>query len=161
MAIIIDLKNAIRDSINGIDNTINFNFNEIQVVEYPYIFFYITSYKLDKPVTEESWSKLTLLCVLEYAKTENNNNADLWEYADTLPKMVRNFPFKNTKLSARNDELKLVDGVLQLTFDLEFYVKEVDTTELMEELDLTLRYYQEYNIHYRRSGTFYSGTEPL
>ena len=139
MAIIIDLKNAIRDSIYGIDNKINFNFNEIETVDYPYIFFYIPSYKLDKPVDNTGWSKLTLLCVLEYAKTEDNNNADLWEYADILPKMVRSFAFKDTKLSARNDELKIVDGVLQLTFDLEFYVKEQDTTELMEELEFTLK----------------------
>lgn len=139
MSIIIDLKNAIRDNINGIDETINFNFNEIQTVDYPYIFFYIPSYRLDKPITQEGWSKLTLLCVLEYAKTEDNNNAELWNYADILPKMVRNFTFKDTKLNARNDELKLVDGVLQLTFDLEFYVKEQDTDELMRELEFTIK----------------------
>ena len=139
MAIIIDLKNAIRDSIHGIDADINFNFNEIQTVDYPYIFFYIPSYRLDRPIDEAQWSKLTLLCVLEYAKSEDNNNADLWGYADILPKMVRNFEFKDTKLCARNDELKIVDGVLQLTFDLEFYVREQDTTDLMEELEFTLK----------------------
>lgn len=139
MAIILDLKNAIRDSIYGIDNTINFNFNEIETADYPYIFFYIPSYRLDRPIDETQWSKLTLLCVLEYAKSEGNNNAELWEYADVLPKMVRNFAFKDTKLNARNDELKLVDGVLQLTFDLEFYVREIDETELMKELEFTLK----------------------
>ena len=139
MAIIIDLKNAIRDSINEIDNTINFNFNEIETFDYPYIFFYIPSYKLDKPITAGEWCKLTLLCVLEYAKSEDNNNAELWTYADILPKMVRNFTFKDTKLSARNDELKLVSGVLQLTFDLEFYVREKDTEELMQELEFTIK----------------------
>lgn len=139
MAIIVDLKNAIRDNINGIDNTINFNFNEIETVDYPYIFFYITSYRLDKPISNYGWSKLTLLCVLEYAKTEDNSNAELWTYSDILPKMVYNFAFKDTKLTARNDELKIVDGVLQLTFDLEFYVKEQDTDELMRELEFTLK----------------------
>lgn len=139
MAIILDLKNAIRDSINGIDNTINFNFNEIETVDYPYIFFYIPSYRLDRPIDCNQWSKLTLTCVLEYAKNEDNNNADLWGYADTLPKMVQNFEFKDTKLCARNDELKIVDGVLQMTFDLEFYVKEKDLTDLMEELEFTLK----------------------
>lgn len=139
MAIILDLKNAIRDNINGIDNTINFNFNEIQTVDYPYIFFYIPSYRLDRPIDKNGWSKLTLLCVLEYAKTEDNNNAELWNYADVLPHMVRNFTFKDTKLSARNDEMKLVDGVLQLTFDLEFYVKEQDTDKLMQELEFTIK----------------------
>jgi len=139
MAIILDLKNAIRDNIHDIDADINFNFNEIQTADYPYIFFYIPSYRLDRPIDETQWSKLTLLCVLEYAKSEDNNNAELWEYADVLPKMVRNFAFKDTKLNARNDELKLVDGVLQLTFDLEFYVREIDETELMEELEFTLK----------------------
>lgn len=139
MAIILDLKNAIRDSINGIDADINFNFNEIQTADYPYIFFYIPSYRLDRPIDKNGWSKLTLLCVLEYAKTEDNNNAELWNYAGVLPHMVRNFTFKDTKLSARNDEMKLVDGVLQLTFDLEFYVREQDTDELMQELKFTLK----------------------
>ena len=139
MAIILDLKNAIRDNIHDIDADINFNFNEIQTADYPYIFFYIPSYRLDRPIDETQWSKLTLTCVLEYAKSEDNNNAELWEYADVLPKMVRNFAFKDTKLNARNDELKLVDGVLQLTFDLEFYVREIDETELMQELEFTLK----------------------
>lgn len=139
MAIILDLKNAIRDNIHDIDADINFNFNEIQTADYPYIFFYIPSYRLDRPIDETQWSKLTLMCVLEYAKSEDNNNTELWEYADVLPKMVRNFAFKDTKLNARNDELKLVDGVLQLTFDLEFYVREIDETELMQELEFTLK----------------------
>jgi hypothetical protein len=94
---------------------------------------------LDRPIDKNGWSKLTLLCVLEYAKTEDNNNAELWNFADILPHMVRNFTFKDTKLSARNDEMKLVDGVLQLTFDLEFYVKEQDTDKLMQELEFTLK----------------------
>lgn len=139
MAIITDLKNAIRDNIHGIDNTINFNFNEIEVIDYPYIFFYIPSYKLDKAIDSEYWRKLTLMCVLEYAKSEENSQTELWSYADTLPEMVKAFTFKDTKLSGRNFELKTVDGVLQLTFDLEFYVKEQDTTALMEELNFTLK----------------------
>ena len=139
MAIIIDLKNAIRDSINGIDNTINFNFNEIEVAEYPFIFFYIPSYKLDKAIDSEYWRKLTLMCVLEYAKSEENSSTELWTYADTLTNTVKAFTFKDTKLSALNPELKLVDGVLQMTFDLEFYVKEKDLTPLMEELEFTIK----------------------
>lgn len=139
MAIIIDLKNAIRDNINGIDNTINFNFNEIETVDYPFIFFYIPSYRIDKAIDSEYWRKLTLLCVLEYANSERNNQATLWNYADTLISMVKAIPFKDTVLSGRNLEQKTVDGVLQLTFDLEFYVKEADTTALMQELEFTIK----------------------
>lgn len=139
MAIILDLKNAIRDNIHGIDANINFNFNEIQTADYPYIFFYIPSYRLDKAIDSEYWRKLTLMCVLEYANSEDNNQSTLWSYADTLSEMVKVIPFKDTKLSGRNLELKTVDGVLQLTFDLEFYVKEIDETDLMMELDLTLK----------------------
>ena len=139
MAIIIDLKNAIRDNINAIDNTINFNFNEIETVDYPFIFFYIPSYKLDKAIDSEYWRKLTLMCVLEYGNSEDNNQATLWNYADTLSNMVKAIPFKNTVLSGMNLEQKTVDGVLQLTFDLEFYVKEADTTALMKELEFTLK----------------------
>lgn len=139
MAIIIDLKNAIRDYIHGLDADINFNFNEIETADYPYIFFYIPSYRLDKAIDSEYWRKLTLMCVLEYANSEDNNQTTLWNYADTLSEMVKTIPFKDTKLSGRNLELKTVDGVLQLTFDLEFYVKEVDETELMQELEFTIK----------------------
>ena len=139
MAIILDLKNAIRDNIHEIDADINFNFNEIETADYPYIFFYIPSYRLDKAIDSEYWRKLTLMCVLEYANSEDNNQSTLWSYADTLSEMVKVIPFKDTKLSGRNLELKTVDGVLQLTFDLEFYVKEIDETDLMMELDLTLK----------------------
>ena len=139
MAIIIDLKNAIRDNIYGIDKTINFNFNEIEVADFPYIFFYIPSYRLDKAIDSEYWRKLTLMCVLEYANSEDNNQATLWSYADTLSDMVKTIPFKDTVLSGRNLEQKTVDGVLQLTFDLEFYVKVADETELMQELEFTIK----------------------
>lgn len=139
MAIIIDLKNAIRDNIHEIDADINFNFNEIQTADYPYIFFYIPSYRLDKAIDSEYWRKLTLMCVLEYANSEDNNQTALWSYADTLSEMVKAIPFKDTKLSSRNLEFKTVDGVLQLTFDLEFYVKEADETELMQELEFTIK----------------------
>jgi hypothetical protein len=139
MAIIIDLKNAIRDNINGVDNTINFNFNEIEVADYPYIFFYIPSYRLDKAIDSEYWRKLTLMCVLEYANSEDNNQSTLWSYADTLSDMVKAITFKDTVLSGRNLEQRTVDGVLQLTFDLEFYVKVADETELMQELEFTIK----------------------
>lgn len=139
MAIIIDLKNAIRDNIHGIDANINFNFNEIETADYPYIFFYIPSYRLDKAIDSEYWRKLTLLCVLEYANSEDNNQSTLWSYADTLSDMVKAIPFKDTVLSGRNLEQKTVDGVLQLTFDLEFYVKVADETELMQELEFTIK----------------------
>lgn len=138
MAIIIDLKDAIRDNIHDIDADINFNFNEIETVDYPYVFFYIPSYRLDKAIDSEYWRKLTLMCVLEYANSEDNNQTALWSYADTLSEMVKAIPFKDTKLSGRNLEQKTVDGVLQMTFDLEFYVKATDDTELMRELEFTL-----------------------
>lgn len=139
MAVITDLKNAIRDNIYGINANINFNFNEIETADYPYIFFYIPSYRLDKAIDSEYWRKLTLMCVLEYAESEFNNQSTLWGYADTLSGMVKAIPFKDTVLSGRNLEIRSVDKVLQLTFDLEFYVKEIDETELMQELDFTYK----------------------
>lgn len=138
MAIIIDLKDAIRDKIHGIDADINFNFNEIETVDYPFIFFYIPSFKLDKAIDSEYWRKLTLMCVLEYGNSEGNNQTTLWSYADTLSEMIKAIPFKDTVLSGRNAEYKTVDEVLQVTFDLEFYVKATDTTDLMRELEFTL-----------------------
>lgn len=139
MAIIIDLKDAIRNAIYKEDDTINFNFNEIQVVEYPYIFFYIPSFKLEKAINKDYWRKLTLMCVVEYAKSETNNETELWSYMETMTRALDLFDFLDTKLSIENPEFKTVDGVLQMTFNLEFYVKEEDETELMEELNLTLK----------------------
>jgi hypothetical protein len=52
--------------------------------------------------------------------------------------MIKAIPFKGIVLSGLNPELKTVDDVLQITFDLEFYVKEQDMIDLMEELNLTL-----------------------
>ena len=139
MSIIIDLKNSIRDAINEQDETINFNFNEIQNVEFPYVFFYITNYKIDKAVDTEHWRKLDLMCVVEYMKNETNNSTDLWSYSDNLTNALKLFDFYNTKIQARNINFKIVENVLQMTFDLTIYVKAVDTTDLMRELDLTLK----------------------
>jgi hypothetical protein len=139
MATIIDIKNAIRKAIYTRDNEINFFFNEILKVEYPYVFFYIPSYKLDKAISVEHWRKLTLMCVVEYAASEDNTTADLWEYADTLSEVYNLFEFQDTKLQARNTEFKVVEGVLQMTFDLEFYIKQTEEAELMRDLNLDLK----------------------
>lgn len=139
MAIIIDIKNAIRKAIYTRDNEINFFFNEILKVQYPYVFFYIPSYKLDKAVNSEHWRKLNLMCVIEYAESENNSVTDLWEYSDTLSEVYSLFTFADTKIQARNIEFKIVEGVLQMTFDLEVYVKAIDETELMQELELNIK----------------------
>jgi hypothetical protein len=138
MAIVIDIKNAIRGAIYSKDNEINFFFNEIKKVEYPYIFFYIPSFKLPCQINPNHWQKVDLMCVIEYAKSESNSATQLWTYADKLSEAYSLFDFKDTKISAKNVEYKLVEGVLQMTFDLEFYLKQQDLTELMQELDLTL-----------------------
>lgn len=138
MAIIIDIKNAIRDKIFAVDNSINFNFNEIETADYPFIFFYIPSYRIDKAIDSDFWRKVNLMCVLEYAKSEDNNQTELWTYADTMTEFIKSFTFKDTKLNGRNPEFKTVDGVLQLTFDIEFYIKAEDTGELMQELEFSL-----------------------
>ena len=139
MATIIDIKNAIRKAIYTRDNEINFFFNEILKVQYPYVFFYIPSFKLDKAVNSEHWRKLNLMCVIEYAESENNSVTDLWEYSDTLSEVYSLFTFADTKIQARNIEFKIVEGVLQMTFDLEVYVKAIDETELMQELELNIK----------------------
>ena len=141
MAIILDIKNAIRKAIYSADETINFYFNEIIKAQFPYVFFYIPSYKLDKAIDYYSWRKLTLMCVIEYAKSEDNTTTELWEYSDILSETYTLFEFADTKVGARNIEFKTVEGVLQMTFDLELYVKLLpsDETELMQELDLTIK----------------------
>lgn len=154
MAIIIDLKNAIRKAIYVKDNTINFFFNEILKVEYPYIFFYIPSFKLDKAIDNEYWRKLNLLCVVEYAKDEDSTATELWSYADTLTEAYSLFDFADTKLSAKDPDLKLVDGVLQMTFNLEFYVKLDDETQDED------KFMQELHFNIKRSKFKYEPDEP-
>lgn len=139
MAIIIDLKNAIRKAIYTRNNEFTFFFNEILKVQYPYIFFYIPSFQLERAIDTEYWRKLTLMCVIEYAEYEDNPASVLWEYADTLAEVYKLFDFADTKLRADDIEFKIVDDVLQMTFNLELYIKKEDTTELMQELDLTLK----------------------
>lgn len=139
MGIIIDIKNAIRDSIYALDKTINFNFEEIKVVEFPYVFFYIPNYRIIEPVDTTHNSQIDLSCVLEYASDENPDNADLWEYESIFRKATKNFPFLNTKYSAQNIEFKIVDGALQMIFDLTLWVKDVDETELMQELKMSFK----------------------
>jgi hypothetical protein len=139
MAIIIDVKNAIRRALYQKDKANNFFFNKILIAEYPYIFFYIPSFKTDNPINLDTWSKITLMCVVEYAKAEDNTETELWEYADTLTQALSLFDFADTKIGASNIDFKLVESVLQMTFDLEVYVKKSDLNEyeLMQEIDIT------------------------
>lgn len=139
MAIVIDFKNAIRKAIFSKDDTVNFYFNEILRVQYPYVFFYIPTFSLEKAIDSEYWRKLKFMCVVEYAKDEDSTAAELWEYMDTLADAYKLFDFLDTKLRVESPEFKIVEGVLQMTFDLEFYAKEKDATELMEYLDLTIK----------------------
>lgn len=149
MAIITDLKNALRKAIYDKDNEINFYFNEIIKVKFPYVFFYIPSFKLQKALNCEHWVKLNLMCVIEYAPEEDPLTADLWEYSDILFETYSLFNFSDTKISAQNIEFKTVEGVLQMTFDLEFYIKNLpsdEEAELMKELDLTIKEFNNGNI---------------
>ena len=139
MAIITDIKNAIRDKIHSMDADVHFNFNEMKTTTFPYLFFYIPSFKIDKAVNPFSFSKLDLLCVLEYEKQDGTKTVDLWEYADILSEILMVIPLYNGSITPRNIEYKIVDGVLQCTFDVTAYIKAEDTTELMEELEFTFK----------------------
>ena len=77
--------------------------------------------------------------MLEYCKEADCDNADLWAYEDIFRKATKNFEFLDTRLFALNPEFSLVDGALQMLFDLTFYVREQDETELMQELQLTMK----------------------
>lgn len=136
---IISLKNAVRRAIFDRDNSINFFFNEILKVQYPYVFFYIPSFRLTKAINDNDWQKATVMCVIEYAKDEDSTTAELWEFSNILSEVYNLFEFQDTKISAKNVDFKIVEGVLQMTFDLEFYIKQTDNTEAMEELNLQLK----------------------
>lgn len=139
MGIIVELKNAIRKSIYSLDKTMNFNFEKIKRVQYPYVFFYIRNYKIIEPADTTRWAQVTINCVLEYCKEADCDNADLWAYEGIFRKATKNFEFLDTKLFALNSEFSLVDGALQMLFDLTFYVRRQDKTELMRELQLTMK----------------------
>lgn len=140
MATVIDIKNSIRKAINQKDNEINFFFNKIEKVQYPYAFFYIPQFNIDGNINEDYWRKINLMCVIEYAKSENNSATELWSYQDILTEMFSNFDFYNTKVSALNQTFKIVEDVLQMTFDLEFYVRKQDLRELMQEIEIAFKY---------------------
>lgn len=139
MGIIVEIKNAIRKSIYTLDKTINFNFEKIKRVQYPYVFFYIRNYKIIEPADPTRWAQVTVNCVLEYCKEADCDNADLWAYEEIFRKATKNFEFLDTKLFALNPEFSLVDGALQMLFDFTFYVRGQDETELMRELQLTMK----------------------
>lgn len=138
MAIILDIKNAVRTEIYNIDPTINFNFNEMPVAQYPYVFFSVPSFKLERPI-DTQYRNLHLSCVIEYAKSENNSEDDLWDYNEKLLNALTSFSIYDIQISAKNIEFKTVDKVLRITFDLDFYLKEIDETDFMEEIDLTIK----------------------
>lgn len=137
MGIILELKNAIRDSLVARDSDINFYFNNIDVAQYPLAFFYIPQYAIDNTaIGETNWSKLTLNCVIEYMKEENSSHIDSWDYLETITQSIKNFAFVDTKLTARDVNAQLVDDDrLQVTFILDVYVKYIDTADLMLELE--------------------------
>ena len=139
MAIIVDIKDAIRDAIHQKDTTVNFNFNKIQTVDFPYVFFYIPSFTLDKALDEEYYRHLTLNCVIEYMPNDEASAVELWQYADTLSEALSYFPFKDSHLRALEQSFRIVDDALQFTFTLETYVKIKDSYELMQELDFTIK----------------------
>lgn len=141
MGIILELKNAIKDSIAAKDSGINFYFNNIKVAKYPFVFFYIPQFAIDNTaIGETNWSRLTLNCVLEYMKEEESSHIDLWDYLETITQSIKNFAFVDTKLTARDVNAQLVDDDrLQVTFILDIYVKYIDTNELMLELEYDLK----------------------
>ena len=75
---------------------------------------------------------------MEYQKEENNSATALWAYADTLSEAMAYFPLYDSHIRALNQDFKIVDDVLQMTFQIETYVKIKDSYELMKELDLTI-----------------------
>lgn len=138
MAMIIDIKNAVKKAICDKDNTVNFSFNKITAAQYPYIFFSIPCFKIDKAADEYNYSKLNLTCILEYMKEENNSQEDLWAYTDLMTEAFSSFDLLDTKAKAKNISFTTAGDILQMNFELELYIKKEDSADFMEEIEFTI-----------------------
>lgn len=139
MSIISDIKNSIKDAICQSDNEINFSFEEIPVAKFPFLHFYFPEFKLEKSINPDYWQHLNLKCCFEYMHDKENDNKTLWDYASKLEETYELFALYDTKVCGRDFEFRIEDKKLKMTFNLDIYVKEVDETELMQELDFTLK----------------------
>lgn len=142
---IIELKNAIKTAILAKSPDMNFYFEELKPkAHYPYCFFYIPSYNLE---SFSGFNDLNILCAIEYKKQENDTNADLWAFAETLQEaLMPYFNFLDGKLHPNIAQFRIVDNVLQMEFNLNFMSRKYDIIEFMNELDLTIN--NGYNVHY-------------
>lgn len=133
---IIELKNAIRDAIVSKNAGMNFYFEEIKTAKYPYAFLYFPSYAV---ASFDEMQTLSVLCVVEYQLKEECKNAELWSFCTNLQAALMPYiPFLNGHVYPEIVEFKVVAGVLQMSFSLNFSAREYDIIEFMEELDLTI-----------------------
>ena len=72
-------------------------------------------------------------------------NSDESVYCFDCRKLPRNyergfaiFEYEDIKITPMNTMFRIVEGVLQMTFNLNFYVKEQEVAELMQELQFTI-----------------------
>ena len=138
MGIVANLKNALRKTLFSADNTTNFTMEEMKRVVYPYTFFYISDFHIDEQ-SKYNWRNVVLNCVIEYQKEEETKNIDNWTYAETLQNaLLPCFEYEDIKITPMNTMFRIVEGVLQMTFNLNFYVKEQEVAELMQELQFTI-----------------------
>lgn len=138
MGIITELKNSIRKSIHELDSEVNFNFEKILTVTYPYVFFHIIEHNITPHIDPTRNSLAKFFCELVYVKCDDPAIEDLWEYEEIFRKATTNFPFLGTKISALDPKFEIVDEALQMRFNLQFPVKEIDETEPMKEINLTI-----------------------
>lgn len=140
MAIIIDIKNAIRRAIYTRDNDINFFFNEILKVQYPYVYCYFPEIKLDGYASAEYYRNIRGKCVLNCAVNENSTTTELIEYFESLiSDAVYSLNLVGIVVLPSSYSFNTNNNVFQATFDFQYTFKYEDETELMKELNLSIK----------------------
>lgn len=132
-----EIKNAVRKAIFELSPGINFNFNEILTVTYPYVFFSIKNLELERPI-DTCFQNVKALCLIEYAPSPEPKNEDLFKYQQTLSEALSTFDFWNTKIQALNAQFSISEKTLVMSFELSFYARLEDETEVMEEIVLDI-----------------------
>lgn len=131
-----EIKNAIRAAVHGAAADVNFNFEEIKAVEYPYVFLSLQN--IEAEAVDGYFRRVRVLCLLEYGCSDEPKNEELFKFQEVLSGALYSFRFLNTKICARNQQFSIADKTLRMSFELDFYLRLEDDGEMMEELDLTI-----------------------
>ena len=137
--IIEDIKNAVRNALYRMDETVNFHFEEALRTGFPYVIFSIKDFKV------ECYSfcgkqKFDFLIELVYAKSKDNKVLDLINAQEEISKaLLPVIDILGKKITLDNVVFKTSNKQLIMTFNLSLYTYENENYETMQTLELTMK----------------------